>query len=339
MEESTRAMEFPVNPIENKWDDRSVWSTLALSPERQFDHWCNFVNRAHLTWSIDKVRCDNFPAFIREGRFEDFRIVNLSSALVDIRGKRGSKEISSDAQELFNILYIVNGSERLIIDDREIDLQAGSLVMWDSTRPMKFITGNNLHQVTLSVTHSRMRRIFPAIDDFVGIQLGTQTGPGRLFASHLLALDTDFGNLYPQQAKIILDSTTQLFLSTLENQEFHVSPPSMIKKTKAICSYIDENLGNLDLSATSLASRFNISARHLHRIFHRSDMTLSGYVLQKRLDRCSQELSSRIYSNQSITDIAFKWGFKDSSTFSKIFKREIGVTPREFRKSALITSE
>jgi AraC-like DNA-binding protein len=253
----------------------------------------------------------------------------------NIRGVRNSTEISSDAQELYNILYIVDGTERLIFNGQEVDLNSGSIIIWDSTRPMKFITGNKLHQVTLSISHDRMRRFFPTIDDCIAIHFDTKKGASRLFANHLLTLDAEFGNLYHQQAKIVFDSTLQLLFSVLEGERFCNNCPTAITNLSAICAYINENLDDLNLSISSLASHFEISVRHLHRLFHNEETTLAGYILRKRLDRCSQELSSSVYRSQRITEIAYKWGFNDSSTFSKIFKREIGLTPREYRKKTL----
>jgi len=36
-----------------------------------------------------------------------------------------------------------------------------------------------------------------------------------------------------------------------------------------------------------------------------------------------------------VTEIAFRWGFKDSAHFSRAFKREFGISPSEVRRVAL----
>jgi AraC-like DNA-binding protein len=39
-----------------------------------------------------------------------------------------------------------------------------------------------------------------------------------------------------------------------------------------------------------------------------------------------------------VTEIAFRWGFKDSAHFSRSFKREFGISPSEVRRNALRSS-
>ena len=36
-----------------------------------------------------------------------------------------------------------------------------------------------------------------------------------------------------------------------------------------------------------------------------------------------------------MTEIAFRWGFRDAAHFSRVFKREFEVTPSEVRHAAL----
>lgn len=322
-------------PIEENWGDTRLWSTGSVRPQRQFDHWCDFVNRAHSRWDIQRQDFDQFPAFIREGRFEQFRLVNLTSAQGNIKGVRGSREIAIDDEALYNILFIEKGSECLIISGDEVFLNAGDIVVWDNTRPMTFITGKSLHQITLAVTHERLQHVFPAINEFIGVPFSTQSGVNRLFADHLQSLDAEFGKLTSQQARYVLDSTLRLLSSALENNagDFETDQRS-IQLFSSICLYIDGNLDDLDLSISAIADHFSVSVRHLHRLFHKSEMTVAKYILMQRLMRCKQELESPSYKSTTITEIALKWGFNDSSTFSKTFRRVYGVSPREYRKTS-----
>jgi AraC-like DNA-binding protein len=320
--------------IISDWKDSSIWSTQRLPAERQFDRWCDFVNEAHLHWSIRREPYDIFPAFIREGRFGDFRMASLTAAQSRVKGTRSCVEIAQDAEVLYNIIYIVDGSECLIIDGREIDLRPGNFVLWDSARPMTFITGENLHQVTLSVTHDRLHRVFPQAGDFVGKPLSAATGLNRLFANHLLSLDEQFGELPCDQAQTVLDATINFLAATLDSANCSADSACTSELLRKIRRYIDRNLEDFDLSISRIAVSHGISIRHLHRLFQGLDTSVATYIVKHRLDRCKHELSSSFHSRASITDIAFRWGFADSGTFSKAFRREFGMTPRDFRAIA-----
>ena len=307
-----------------------------MPADNQFARWCEFVNEAHLHWVIRQNEFDHFPAFIREGRFADFRTTNLTaSAYAEIKGIRRSPEIAKDSEALYNFLYIVKGSECLTIADCDIELPSGTLILWDSTRPMEFLTGKNLHQITLSVSHSRLERIFPRASEFVGIPIRCDTGINRLVVDHMLALDAQFGDLTKEQAWRVLDSTLNLATVALEGSagtQFSTTSTNLLNKMR---EYIENNLEDYELNIEAIANKHQISVRHVHRLFGEIGLSPSNYITQKRLNKCKIDLLSPSSAKGTITDIAFRWGFNDSSTFSKIFKREFGLSPREFRRSAV----
>ncbi|WP_221795081.1 helix-turn-helix domain-containing protein [Aquisediminimonas sediminicola] len=321
--------------IADSWANLSGWSTKNVLPNQQFARWCDFVNEAHLHWAIQRESYDSFPAFIRDGRFGDFRMVNLTAAHPNVRGVRGPAEIAQDKEALYNILYIASGSECLIIDGREIELLPGNFVVWDSTRPMTFITGEKLHQITLAVSHDRLHRVLPQVSDYVGKPIIAKSGLNRLFAEHILSLDNQFGELPRDRADSILDATLNMLAITIGASEARNNQTSNAKLFERVKNYIDKNLDDFDLSIAAVAEKNGISARHLHRLFHSLDTTAANYIMRRRLDRCRQELSSPAFTRSTITDIAFRWGFSDSSTFSKVFRREFNISPRDFRYSVL----
>ena len=72
---------------------------------------------------------------------------------------------------------------------------------------------------------------------------------------------------------------------------------------------------------------------HLAHEFRRKQgLTVGGYIRKLRVDLACQEL---VRSNQPIVDIAVKAGFSDHSHMTRVFRRETGLTPTEFRKLRL----
>jgi AraC family transcriptional regulator len=72
---------------------------------------------------------------------------------------------------------------------------------------------------------------------------------------------------------------------------------------------------------------------HLAREFRRKEgVTVGGYIRKLRVDMACQEL---IRSKQPIVDIAVKAGFSDHSHLTRVFRRQLGLTPTEFRKLRL----
>lgn len=57
-------------------------------------------------------------------------------------------------------------------------------------------------------------------------------------------------------------------------------------------------------------------------------MSPQSYILHSRLSKASDMLSQ---TELSCTEIAFRCGFNDSAQFSRMFKKQFGISPREFR--------
>ncbi len=98
---------------------------------------------------------------------------------------------------------------------------------------------------------------------------------------------------------------------------------------------IDESLTQPGLSPVGLANRLNISVRHLYRLFEEQDDSVCRYIQRARLKRSADDLTNPFLRSESITSIAYKWGFTDSEHFSRSFKKQFELSPKDFRSSRL----
>lgn len=97
---------------------------------------------------------------------------------------------------------------------------------------------------------------------------------------------------------------------------------------------IDERLAETGAPPTlsELASLCNISARQLTRGFRASrGCSIGDYVGQSRIEAAKRLLAGDI----SIKSIASSMGFSSASSFSYAFRRDTGISPRQFRTRAL----
>ena len=60
-------------------------------------------------------------------------------------------------------------------------------------------------------------------------------------------------------------------------------------------------------------------------------MSVGDYLRKRRLTLAAQELVS---SNLKIIDIAFKYHYETPEAFTKAFRKQHGVTPRDVRKGS-----
>jgi|SRR5262249_36589926 len=104
-------------------------------------------------------------------------------------------------------------------------------------------------------------------------------------------------------------------------------------KLRAVVEYIEEHL---DASPTLklMAETAHLSAYHFARQFKlTTGLSPHQYVIMRRVERAKRLLQE---GDLSLAEVAAGAGFADQSKFSHTFKRVVGITPRQFRRSARI---
>lgn len=96
-----------------------------------------------------------------------------------------------------------------------------------------------------------------------------------------------------------------------------------------IDEYLEENFFKMDLSNTDIAQHFGFSTRQLYRILDRATgLTPNQYITKFRMQKAKILLKSR--QHFTAKKVAILVGYKKSSYFSQLFKKEFHETPFEF---------
>jgi two-component system response regulator YesN len=101
-------------------------------------------------------------------------------------------------------------------------------------------------------------------------------------------------------------------------------------RIKDIVQYIKRNISDSQLSVNTLSGAFCLSQAYLCSYFKKeTQYTINQYITNIRIEQAKYLLS---YTNDKIYDIALKIGFCDTNYFSALFKKQVGITPLEYRK-------
>jgi len=104
---------------------------------------------------------------------------------------------------------------------------------------------------------------------------------------------------------------------------------TQLERYKKLVTYIDENYKE-DINIETVEAVCHYSYRNINRIFQAIHKETTGkYVKRIRLEKAAAYL---IYSEASISDISYEFGFENLPAFSKAFKKKFNCSPSSFRK-------
>ncbi len=128
---------------------------------------------------------------------------------------------------------------------------------------------------------------------------------------------------------LLISACTRLisfFIESNSNNTTYVNNNHFITQT---ILYINEHITE-NLNIEEICSHVFISKYHFCREFKRHiGLSVMKYILLSRLS-LAQELMRN--TDLSIYEIAYRAGFSSANYFCNVFKKENGITPKEFRK-------
>ena len=77
-----------------------------------------------------------------------------------------------------------------------------------------------------------------------------------------------------------------------------------------------------------------MSERHANRLLAREGTSIRQLLIERRLAKCSEALEK---TERSVSEIAYAFGFRQPNHFTRAFKGYYGISPTEYRASALGT--
>lgn len=100
-------------------------------------------------------------------------------------------------------------------------------------------------------------------------------------------------------------------------------------RVRRIIGHIQENLeGNLNIE--QMALQYGVSSRYVRKYFEQQmGMGCNEYITMLRIGKAKRLLWN---PDLSVTDVALMSGFSSSQYFCKVFHRQIGMTPAEYRR-------
>ncbi len=304
--------------------------TSDYSVARRADAWASALEESHLAWNLTHRPVSDFSASVAMRQFNGYRLIRCACDAT--RGERSANEIASTNEQALSLLYLRDGQEVITIEGQELLLQRGDLVLWDSARRMTFNVPKRLDKLTLMFPERALTTLFPNASDYVGKVVSRGHGLSSILSDYLDSIEREMWEMSPDDLTAAMKPTMDL-LATVLTMESRLEPRSIKCITLSrIKQHIVDNLDDETLNPQGIAAAIGITPRYLHLLFRDVGCTVSQWIKERRLERCKVDIMQSLVNGRSITEIAYSRGFNHLSHFSRAFKQQFGMAPREYAR-------
>ncbi len=134
-----------------------------------------------------------------------------------------------------------------------------------------------------------------------------------------------------REAKIRRMEFKRIYEILEKNNKINTLTESAEEKIERIIDFINENYTS-DISREGLASAVDMSPNYMSRLFYvHTGKKVNKYINHLRITDAARQLKES-NNGKRIIDIALATGFENLSTFNRIFKDILGITPTEYKK-------
>ena len=231
----------------------------------------------------------------------------------------------------YQILYVANGKTHFWFDDREEIVSAGHMVLYKPEEIQKYVyyLEDNPEVFWIHFTGSDVKNILAyhgiSLDEHV-FYCGVLPDYKALFRKIIQELQLCRYGYEDYIASLFNDI---LLLVDRQQHEQKKATGDVQEQIERAAAYFNENY-NTKISIDDYAESLHISTNwFIHNFKQYAGMSPAQYILSLRMVNAQSLLERTTYNIKEISEIV---GYENPLYFSRVFKKEIGKSPAQYRK-------
>ena len=234
----------------------------------------------------------------------------------------------------YQILYVANGKTHFWFDEKEEIVSAGHMVLYKPEEIQKYVyyLEDNPEVFWIHFTGSDVKNILAyhgiSLDEHV-FYCGVLPDYKALFRKIIQELQLCRYGYEDYIASLFNDI---LLLVDRQQHEQKKSTGNVQEQIERAAAYFNENY-NTKISIDDYAESLHISTNwFIHNFKQYAGMSPAQYILSLRMVNAQSLLERTTYNIKEISEIV---GYENPLYFSRVFKKEIGKSPAQYRKEKL----
>lgn len=310
-----------------------VFTTEGLEPSKRYAAWQGAICDVYVHVDVNAEERADYHGFIREVRFGP---VTMTDVLVsEQRITRRERHIAKLDKDCYYVEFVQQGKVNILQAGQTLLSQPGTGTIFSASEAYDLECIGRVRSLYLEIPRKDFSSRFNENRIPVAATMTTGRGLGRIAAEFCSMLASEGSPLEETVRARLGDELLDVLALALDmgdKDDFSEDATAQKARLRSVKSWIEEHLADPDLSLEKIAKSNGVSLRHLHYLFRLTDLSASEWILDRRLLRCHDALIRPELRALSVTEVAYRFGFRSSSHFSTVFRRKFGHSPSELRR-------
>jgi AraC-like DNA-binding protein len=247
--------------------------------------------------------------------------------------------IRRGSSELYRVVLAISGNPRLEQDGRAAQLRPGEFAIYDFARPYELAYDSAVELAVFGFPRDLLALPPDSASRVTAVPIAADQGTGALASAVLRRVVLDLETYRPASTSRLCTVLMDLVTTAVAERAGHAESLPIESRERTLLlrihAFIEQHLGEADLSPGIVAAAHHVSVRYLHRLFEAQDTTVAAWIRRRRLERCRRDLADPAFGAVPVSTVAARWGLPDSAHFSRLFRRAYGLPPAEYRRNCL----